>query len=182
MTKPLVLVLPGWPASALDPWPLAWASQPGYLCVSQHDWQRPLRGDWLIRLEEAVLAAPQVVVVAHDLGCIQLAAWAAHSRYTERVRAALLVAPLDVESQEMRERLSTWSPISRQRLPFKSGVIAAAYSPVDASQPAQAAGSQALAACWGAQWMGILAPLTPADRQSAAWPQGQALLHELLKD
>jgi predicted alpha/beta hydrolase family esterase len=136
----------------------------------------------LIRLEEAVLTAPQVVVVAHDLGCIQLAAWAAHSRYTERVQAALLVSPLDVESLEMRERLSTWSPISRQRLPFKSGVIGTASGTVDASQPAQVAAYQALAACWGAQWMGILAPPTPADQPSAVWPQGQALLHELLKD
>jgi len=182
MAQALILVLPGWPASAPDPWPQSWVSQPGYQVVAQHNWQRPLRGDWLIRLEEAVLAASQVVVVAHDLGCIQLAAWAAHSRHTERVQAALLVAPLDVETQQMRERLPTWSPILRQRLPFKSGVIASMNSALDASQPSLAAGSQALAECWGAQWMGMLAPPTPADQQSGAWSQGQALLHELLKD
>ena len=189
MSAPLVLILPGWPQSVPDPWPLEWASMPGRRCVEQHDWQRPLRGDWLIRLEEAVLNAAHVVLVAHNLGCIQLSAWAAHSGLTARVRAALLVAPLDVEITAVRERLPSWSPIVRQRLPFTTWMV----GPEQHSNPAEAKAAksngtfdpvwaQALAESWGAQWIAeCVVPHLPAEKTSD-WPQGQALLHELMKD
>lgn len=161
----------------------------GRRCVDQHDWQRPLRGDWLIRLEEAVLDAAHVVLVAHNLGCIQLAAWAAHSGLTDRVRAALLVAPLDVETPAARERLPSWSPIVRQRLPFTSWMVgpenqsdrveSKAPKPNGVFNPVWA---QALAESWGAQWIAQQAATQPPAEQLSDWPQGQALLHELMKD
>lgn len=191
MTAPLVLLLPGWSDGVPDPWPREWVSMPGMRCVDQHEWQRPLRGDWLIRLEEAVLDAVQVVLVAHNLGCIQLAAWAANSQQTHRVRAALLVAPLDVEAPAVRERLPSWSPIERQRLPFKSWMI----GPVSQGDNAPAIAkknvawdpewAQALATTWGAQWLEPWdAPQVSAKQiseQRSDWPHGQALLHELMK-
>ncbi len=161
----------------------------GRRSVDQHEWRRPLRGDWLIRLEEAVLDATQVVVVAHNLGCILLAAWAAHSRLTDRVRAALLVAPLDVEAPAVRERLPSWSPIERQRLPFKSWMTGPEIQsdkaepsdpkPVGTFDPVWA---QALAETCGAQWITPQARPKHFAEPSSDWPQGQALLHELLKD
>ena len=78
--RPRCLLLPGWQNSGPGHWQTHWEGLPGFVRVQQHDWQRPLRGDWLIQLEEAVLAAPEpVVLVAHSLGCIQVAAWAAHT-------------------------------------------------------------------------------------------------------
>jgi predicted alpha/beta hydrolase family esterase len=164
---------------------------PGMRCVDQHEWQRPLRGDWLIRLEEAVLDAAHVVLVAHNLGCIQLAAWAAHSQQTHRVRAALLVAPLDVEAPAVRERLPSWSPIERQRLPFKSWMIGPASQGDNAPAIAKknvawdTEWAQALATTWGAQWLEPWdAPQVSAkhiSEQRSDWPLGQALLHELMK-
>ena len=76
----------------------------------------------MAQLEEAVLAHDEVVLVAHSLGCILVAAWAAHSQHTERVLGALLVAPGDVERPEMQHVLHSWSPIARARLPFLYGV------------------------------------------------------------
>jgi predicted alpha/beta hydrolase family esterase len=52
----------------------------GYQRLEQHDWQRPLRGDWSARLQEHLVDAPApVVLVAHSLGCMLAAWWAAHS-------------------------------------------------------------------------------------------------------
>lgn len=191
MTVPRVLLLPGWSDGVPDPWPREWVSMPGMRCVDQHEWQRPLRGDWLIRLEEAVLDAAQVVLVAHNLGCIQLAAWAAHSQQTHRIRAALIVAPLDVEAPTVREQLPSWSPIERQRLPFKSWMI----GPVSQGDNTHAIAktnvawdtewAQALAKTWDAQWLEPWeAPQASAkhiSEQRSDWPLGQALLHELMK-
>jgi predicted alpha/beta hydrolase family esterase len=143
----------------------------------------------LIRLEEAVLDAAHVVLVAYNLGCIQLSAWAAHSRLTDRVRAALLVAPLDVETPAVRERLPSWSPIVRQRLPFTSWMVGSEQpsDPVEPKAPKRGGTldpqwAQALAASWGANWISQRAAPKPPAKQPGDWPLGQALLHELMKD
>ena len=70
-----VLTLPGWQNSGPDHWQSHWERTYGYSRVEQHDWMRPLRGDWSVRLEEVVVDAPgPVLLVAHSLGCI-LTAW-----------------------------------------------------------------------------------------------------------
>ena len=96
MTISRFLLLPGWHDSGPDHWQSRWQSLYGDVRVEQYDWVRPLRGDWMSQLEEAVLASDaQVVLVAHSMGCLLVAAWAAHSKNTGRVQAAFLVAPGD---------------------------------------------------------------------------------------
>ena len=51
-----VLIVPGWYNSGPDHWQSLWQAESGYTRVEQHDWERPLRGDWMSQLEEAVLA------------------------------------------------------------------------------------------------------------------------------
>jgi predicted alpha/beta hydrolase family esterase len=58
MTTPRVLILPGWQDSGPDHWQSHWQRQHGYTRVEQHDWQRPLRGDWTARLQDVLLVAP----------------------------------------------------------------------------------------------------------------------------
>jgi uncharacterized protein len=179
MIAPRVLVLPGWQGSGPTHWQMRWVVDHGYHIVDQHDWQRPLRGDWLMRLEEAVLDAPgEVVLVAHSLGCNLVAAWAAHSQNTAPVRAALLVAPADVLTPELSHALPSWSAVARQRLPFKAVVVGSENDPLCSPSTAQA-----LALGWGAQWVN-LGPAGSIDAQSKLgdWPQGLALLTELMKD
>ena len=92
-----VLILPGWQGSGPDHWQSRWERLYGYTRVEQHDWMRPLRGDWIARLEEVVLGCDierdgPAVLVAHSLGCPHVAAWAAHSKntpYDRSVPAAL---------------------------------------------------------------------------------------------
>lgn len=177
--EPVVLILPGWMGSGPDHWQMHWARLHGYALVEQNDWLNPKRGDWMARLDETVIDAPgPVVLVAHSLGCILVAAWAAVSRYTDRVRGALLVAPGDTEVPHMRERLPGWSPVVRQRLPFKSCLVGSLDDPYCSAERAQA-----LALDWGAQWhcLGQAGHLN-ADSSLGDWPQGHALLQTLLKD
>ena len=53
-SAPHVLLLPGWLGSGPLHWQSLWQAAHGYTRVAQHDWQRPLRGDWCARLEEVI--------------------------------------------------------------------------------------------------------------------------------
>ena len=172
-----VLILPGWRNSGASHWQSRWEALHGYARVQQHDWERPLRGDWLMQLEEAVLnCSEQAVLVAHSLGCIQVAAWAASSRNTARVRAALLVAPGDVEREAMRPLLPSWSPIERKPLPFTSILVASRDDPYCSFDKAQG-----LATDWGAELVDAgRAGHVNADSNLGDWPAGHALLQRLL--
>ena len=171
-----VLVLPGWQNSGPAHWQSRWEVAHGYTRVQEHDWERPLRGDWLMQLEEAGLRCDEpAVLAAHSLGCIQVAAWAAHSQNTQRVKAALLVAPGDVEREAMRPLLPSWSPIARQPLPFKTIPVA---SRDDVHCTFEKADS--LAHDWGAELVDLgNAGHINADAGLGDWPQGQALLRRL---
>ena len=172
-----VYVLPGWQNSGPGHWQSRWEALHGFKRVQQHDWMRPLRGDWLIQLEEAVLAATRpVVLVAHSLGCIQTAAWASISQQTHRVRAALLVAPGDVEQPDVRPLLPTWQPIAMQPLPFVSTLVGSHNDPFCRFERAQA-----LAQAWGSALhdMGDAGHIN-AESGLGDWPQGLAWLHDLL--
>ncbi len=174
-----VLILPGWQGSGADHWQMHWVRQHGYTVVEQNDWMRPRRGDWLARLDEVVIdATGPVVLVAHSLGCIQVAAWAAFSRHTARVRGALLVAPGDVESHDMKNTLPGWSPIVRQPLPFSSILVGSQNDPYCSAERAQG-----LARDWAARWVDLgAAGHINAESSLGDWPAGHALLQTFLKD
>ena len=177
-----VLVLPGWQNSGPRHWQSRWEALYGDVRVEQSDWMHPLRGDWMMRLDEAIgdleaaEAAPQVALVAHSLGCQLAAAWAAHSRKTGRVRAALLVAPPDVERAEFQAPLHSFNPIVRRPLPFASLAVISPDDPFCAPERARA-----MAADWGSRVLdtepcGHL----NADSGLGDWPQGRQMLAQLL--
>ena len=177
--SPRVLLLPGWFNSGPGHWQTLWEERHGYQRVQEHDWDRPLRGDWIMQLEEAVLAdAAPAVLVAHSLGSMQVAAWAAHSTHTHRVRAAMLVAPGDVERQEIRAQLHSWSPIALAPLPFRSLLLASDNDPYCTPERARH-----FAACWGSQRVdcGACGHIN-AESGLGEWPKGHAWLQSLLND
>ena len=174
-----VLILPGWENSGPRHWQSLWEERHGYRRVEQHDWAKPLRGDWVARLEDVVLTCDEpTVLVAHSLGCILTAAWAAHSRNTHRVKAALLVAPGDVERPDIREQIPTWSPIALQALPFPAVLVASSDDPYCELERARL-----FAYAWNAQFMdyGACGHIN-ADSGLASWPEGHVLLQDLMKD
>jgi predicted alpha/beta hydrolase family esterase len=174
-----VLILPGWQGSGPDHWQSRWERLHGYTRVEQHDWQRPLRGDWIARLEEVLLSCDgPAVLVAHSLGCHHVAAWAAHSRNTHRVKAALLVAPPDVGREDVRPLLPSWSPPALGKLPFGAVMLASSDDPF-----CSLASARHFAAAWGAELVeaGPRGHLN-ADSGLGDWPEAHDHLQRLMRD
>lgn len=174
-----VLLLPGWQNSGPGHWQSLWETRYGYQRVLQHDWMRPLRGDWMMRLEESLLALPvgqPAVLAAHSLGCHLVAAWASHSNSVARVSGALLVAPADTETVELRTLLPSWSPMLRQRLPFRATVLGCQNDPYCAWGR-----TVELANDWGATCIDI-GPCGHINAESGLgdWPFGHQQLQRLL--
>ncbi len=176
---PRILLLPGWLGSDADHWQSRWAERFGDRVVEQHDWVTPRRGDWVARLEEAVIDHPgPVALVAHSLGCHLVAAWAQASRHTDRVIAALLVAPPDLGRADLPPQLQPWTRApARQPLPFASALLASRNDPYCAW-----AQSERLATDWGAelQDLGALGHVN-ATSGLGDWPDGRARLDALLR-
>jgi predicted alpha/beta hydrolase family esterase len=171
-----LLTLPGWQSSSPTHWQTRWEQLHGLRRVEQDDWSWPRRGDWMARLEETLLeSVVPALLVAHSLGCQLVAAWAAHSRHTARVHAALLVAPPDTERPDTPPQLHSWRPMSRQWLPFAAKVVASLDDPYCAIDRARS-----LAGDWGA-------PLVVAGARGhlngesglADWAEGFELLQAL---
>lgn len=176
-----VLILPGWQDSGVGHWQSLWEAGHRYQRVQQHDWLRPLRGDWIARLEDVLLArqaagCPAAVLVAHSLGCQLVAAWAAHSRNTHLVRGALLVAPPDTERDDVRQMLPSWAPVPQQQLPFASVLVASSDDPFCRPDRAHHFAKQ-----WGTDLFdaGARGHLN-ADSGLGDWPQGHQLLRQLM--
>jgi predicted alpha/beta hydrolase family esterase len=175
-----VWLLPGWQNSGPEHWQSRWERAHGYTRLEQHDWMRPLRGDWIARLEDVLLEAhqPPAVLVAHSLGGIHAAAWAAHSRNTHCVKAALLVAPPDTERSDVRDMLPSWSPIPLQKLPFRAVVIASGNDPF-----CSLARARQFADAWGARFIDIGSRgHINADSGLGDWPDAHAQLLDLISD
>jgi uncharacterized protein len=171
-----VLLLPGWLDSGADHWQSRWEALHHDLRVTQSDWLWPKRGDWMARLEEVLLQTDTpALLVAHSLGCQLVAAWAAHSQHTARVRGALLVAPPDIERDDMPPHLASWRPIVRQRLPFAAIAVSSSDDPYCAS------GSTAqMARDWGAERIDIGARgHINGESGLGDWAEGRALLDRL---
>lgn len=175
-----VKLLPGWLNSDPGHWQSLWQEQFGYARVEQADWEWPLRGDWMARLDEVLLddadlADAPALLVAHSLGCQLVAAWAAHSRHTHRVLGALLVAPPDTERSDMPAQLHNWRPIVRKALPFPATVVISSDDPYCAPESASR-----MAQDWGATIVHI-GPHGHINTESGLglWAEGQALLQAL---
>jgi predicted alpha/beta hydrolase family esterase len=171
-----VLILPGWQNSGTDHWQSRWERAHGYTRVEQHDWMRPLRGDWSARLEDVLLGCDEpAVLVAHSLGCMLTAAWASHSRNTHRVKAAVLVAPPDVEREDVRQMLPGWSPARMNKLPFPAVVFYSSNDPFCAPDRARQ-----FAAAWGAELVEA-GPRGHLNAESGLgdWPEAHARLLQL---
>lgn len=172
--SPVVLLLPGWLNSGPDHWQSRWEMRYGDQRVQQHDWECPHRGDWMARLDDVVQGQPgSVILVAHSLGCLLVAAWASVSRHTGRVRGALLVAPGDVEVDGGPvPPLPGWRPIVRQRLPFESVLVGSQNDPYCSAHRARG-----FARDWGSDWLD-LGPCGHINAESGLgdWPEGRTLL------
>lgn len=173
------LLVPGWHGSPDEHWQSHWQRiLPNSARVAQADWHAPRREDWVADLQRYIADdARPVVLVAHSLGCITVAHWAAQAplELLRRVRGALLVAPADVERSNCPFALRNFAPIPRQPLPFASQLVG---SDNDSAASAERAIEM------GQHWSSEIAILSGAGHINVAsghrrWEQGFAYLYRL---
>lgn len=169
------LIVPGWNGSGPEHWQSRWeATLPRAQRVEQTDWRAPERSAWTLRLAQAIDASVRPpLLIAHSLGCITVAHLPFPVR--QKVAAALLVAPADVERAGAPAHLSTFAPVPRAGLGFPSIVVASTNDPY-----CSIARAQAFAADWGSDLVVLEdAGHINADSGLGDWPQGQRLLASL---
>lgn len=173
-----LLIVPGLGGSGPTHWQSRWeVDDPRTRRVEQRSWDEPVLAEWRDMLERSVTAAAEpVVLVAHSLGALLVAHWA-QGGSVERVRGALLVAPPDVESPErVPENIRHFAPVPRARLSFPSIVVASRndeYACIECARE--------LAGAWGARFVDVgERGHINADSDLGTWPEGKALLSELL--
>ncbi|PTU74367.1 RBBP9/YdeN family alpha/beta hydrolase [Pseudomonas mangrovi] len=173
------LIVPGWQNSPADHWQSHWQQcLPNARRVEQDDWFMPQPQAWVQRLDEAVRAAPgTLVLIAHSLGCVTLARWAAQAdaQTLARIGGALLVAPADVERSNCPPPLRGFAPIASEALPFPSLLVGSDNDPAASAQRALQ-----LARDWGSEAV-LLTGAGHINRQSGfdRWEQGFAYLYRL---
>jgi len=137
------------------------------------DWERPDLETWLTVLGAAVQAqAAPPVIVAHSLGCLAVAHFAARGG---RARASLLVAVPEPGGPEWPEVAHSFAPVPLAPLGFSSIVVASHDDPY---------GSFAYASKCAKAWGSSLHDAGNAAHINAQsglgdWPVGRKLLAEL---
>jgi len=171
-----ILILPGINNSGPAHWQTLWEhALPGARRVQARDWDNPDRTSWVLNLDVAVAACSEPpVLVAHSLGCLQVAHWSATSDRT--VRGALLVAPPDPNGPVFPAP-DGWGfrPLPTRRLPFRSVLIASTNDPFGSAEF-----TRRCADTWGSQFAdaGPLGHIN-ADSHLGTWEEGRAWLDRL---
>lgn len=172
------LIVPGWGGSEPAHWQSIWQRELDADRVELDDWHAPEPARWIAAIDHAVVALLRhdprpPILVAHSLGCIAVAHWA---RVIKRpIRAALLVAPADVELSQCLPTLRHFAP-PRAPLPFSSAVIAS-----DNDRCSDLARAEQLALMWGSDVHVIPngGHLNTASNLGR-WTHGRAILAQLL--
>ncbi|UOG75808.1 alpha/beta fold hydrolase [Hymenobacter tibetensis] len=170
-----ILIVTGLGNSGPEHWQTHWEQHYGYRRVEQHNWDEPVRADWVQTLDAAVATAdPHVVLVAHSLACATIAHWAATTQH--RIAGALLVAPADVDRPDFPLEVTGFRPMPLAPLPFPSIVVAST-----SDEYVTLARAQQFAEAWGSRLVnvGALGHIN-SETNLGLWPEGHALLMELM--
>jgi hypothetical protein len=171
-----VFIVPGIGNSGPSHWQSIWQTvHPDWQRLAVHDWDTVACDDWVEALERQLPNREDgTIVVAHSLGCLALAHWAARS--ARRIGGALLVAVPDPAAPAFPRAAATgFAPLPSRRLPFPALVVSSMNDPYGSVDHARAC-----AAAWG----GELIEVGPkghlnADSNLGDWPEGFELLEKL---
>jgi predicted alpha/beta hydrolase family esterase len=171
------LTVPGWNGSGPRHWQSLWESKyPYFRRIEQRDWERPKREEWVDSIENAVEAAePPVFLIAHSLGCVAVAHWAARHGAAGVAGALMVAPPWLAPPMTCPEALLSFLPMPTGPLPFDSLVVASEtdpYLPIDL-----AAG---LAQSWRSRFInaGSKGHIN-VESGHGPWPLGEQLLTSL---
>jgi len=172
------LVLPGLGNSGVEHWQSYWCMAfRNATRVLQDEWDEPKLASWLHRLDAALAGGTRpAILICHSLSCTLAAHWAQRGD-AGRVKAALLVAPSDLERPDAPPTTHDFRPTPRPRFPVPALVVASTddtfVSPARAREVAEA---------WGADYCELpeLGHINTASRLGF-WPQGLLLLGRLIE-
>ncbi len=173
-----ILVLPGLSGSGPEHWQSLWEREkPNFRRIEQEDWYKPDPQRWIDGIERAVDECREdPIVVAHSLGCVALAHWAAYAG-GGRICAAMLVAPPDGDRKDFPHDISAFAPLPRNKLPFPSVLVASSNDPWCSIERAEW-----IAEVWESEFVGA----GPCGHINVAagfgpWPGGEAALNRLIE-
>jgi predicted alpha/beta hydrolase family esterase len=173
--RPTAIVVPGIDGSGPGHWQtLLEQADPAVSRFRPSSWTSPDLADWLAALSAAVArAAPDPILVAHSLGTLLVAHWAAKS--PARVAGALLVAVPDPDAPSFPAAAPTFRGVPRTPLPFPSIVVASTDDPYDPSRAASG-----YAAAWESRYvnLGAAGHINPTSGYGQ-WPRATELIAEL---
>lgn len=171
-----VLIIPGHGNSGPAHWQSLWQeTQPGWSRMQVDNWDHAVCDDWVAAIDRALARlGSDTLLVAHSLGCLAVAHWAA--RYATPLRGALLVAVPDPAAPAFpRAAAVGFTPLPLRRLPFPSTVVASSDDPY-----ASMAFARACAEAWGS---GVVETGARGHLNGASglgdWPEGYQLLQEI---
>jgi hypothetical protein len=179
---PLVLLVPGLNNSNARHWQSHWEARlPDCERVDLGMWDDPHRNTWVNKLNLAIHRAGRpVILVAHSLGCLAVAWWAAFEQPPQGnpVVGALLVAPPDVDRPRIDPRLARFAPAPRSILPFPTFLAASSNDPYCPMRVAKQ-----LARDWGSCFAnaGAIGHIN-ADSRIGDWDFGLLLLAQLVRE
>jgi len=169
------LILPGIRSSDQNHWQTLWESaNPEFVRVQQRDWNRPVCHEWVNVLERAVAeTSKSPVLVAHSLGCLCVAHWAA--RTSLKIKGALLVAPPNPEGVGFPSEATGFSPVPLVLFGFPSILIASSNDPYGSLEFARAC-----ALGWGSRFVNIgAAGHINSESGLGDWPEGLMFYQQL---
>lgn len=169
------LIIPGIGNSDHAHWQTIWESANStFVRVQQRDWNSPVCQEWVNALEQAVAEIGESpVLVAHSLGCLCVAHWAA--RTTLKIKGALLVAPPDPDDAGFPSVATGFSPVPLRSFGFQSIVVASSNDPYGSLRFARSC-----AMAWSSRFVNI-GHVGHINSESGLgnWHEGLALYQEL---
>jgi uncharacterized protein len=174
MTK--ILIAPGLGSSGPKHWQTIWEQEHSeYKRIEQKDWERPLRVDWVKRIEEEVEASGQdTTIVAHSLACIAFAFWVQQTNL--KIKAALLVAPPDAQREDFPKDAFGFSPIPLDKFPFKTIVVGSSNDQYITEERCKFLSDR-----WGSQYINVgFKGHINSDSNLGNWQEGKDILRQLI--
>lgn len=176
MALQLVFV-PGYQNSGPGHWQRIWHQRfSSSNWVEQDNWEQPRLADWSRRLDDTLASIRgEILLVAHSLGCLTVAHWAAQAN-TDRIKGAMLVAPPDLHTQGNLSQLHEFAQRDAEALPFPSLLVASSSDPYCRIDSAQE-----MALAWDADFINIgdAGHINVASGHGD-WLQGDLLLRRLI--
>lgn len=169
-----MIILPGINGSDERHWQTLWerSTTCPAIRINPSSWAVPELEDWLDALNRAFEASKEPpLLLAHSLGCLLVAFWAARHPSEPIVRGAFLVAPPDPESPMFPKCAPSFREPPLMSLPFPSLVVASDNDPF-----ANIAAAEAFAMRWGSGFInaGSLGHVN-GDSNIGDWTTGRDL-------